>query len=122
MMGKSQQIEILAKAREWVEIGGAEFLFDLVRLYTDESSRIMTQLRHDFESGNESDFKRAAHSLKSSSANMGAVGFAALAEKIEIATRQGRMSQLAAEVAQLESEYPEVERALEAARAEHAGE
>jgi HPt (histidine-containing phosphotransfer) domain-containing protein len=115
-MSDESREEIMAKAEYWTREGGAEFLLKLVNVYVAEAETCVLTLRRAYEEGNQPDLTRAAHTLKSSSANMGATTFSNLAKKIELASRQGRMEEMAGDVTRLEEEYPRVQAALEAVR------
>jgi len=115
-MSEQSRAEIMAKAQYWKQEGGAEFLLKLLSVYAAQADACMVSLRRAFEQGNQADFTRAAHSLKSSSANVGATTLSDLAKTIEIASRQGPMAQTADDLARLEEEYPRVRKALEAVR------
>jgi len=115
-MSDQSRKEIMAKAQYWTEDGGADFLLKLLSVYAAQADACIVSLRRAFEQGNQADFTSAAHTLKSSSANVGATTFSDLANKIEIASRQGRMVQTAGDLTRLEEEYPRVREALEAVR------
>ena len=111
----------MAKAQYWTQEGGAEFLFKLLTVYAAQADACIVSLRRAFAQGNQVDFTRAAHSLKSSSANVGATTFSDLAKKIEIASRRGRMAETAGDLVRLEEEYPRVRAAIEAVRVSLSG-
>ncbi|WP_148307660.1 ATP-binding protein [endosymbiont of unidentified scaly snail isolate Monju] len=65
-------------------------LDDLVQTWKDSSAELMQQLRQAAEAGDVEAMIVPAHSLKSSSANVGAMHFSALARTVEHAARQGK--------------------------------
>ena len=115
-MSDRSREEILAQAEYWTREGGADFLLKLLSVYAAEAEACIVSLRRAFAQGDQADFTRAAHTLKSSSANVGANTFSNLAKQIELASRQGRMAETAGDVTLLEEEYPRVQAALEAVR------
>jgi len=119
-MSNGSQEEIMAKAEEWLGEAGAEFLLKLFGIYAAEADKCVAKLRRSFDEKDAVGFTQAAHTLKSSSANVGAASFSTLAKEIELASRGGRMAELAGQVARLEEEYLQVKIALEAARAKYA--
>ena len=115
-MSDHSREEIMAKAQYWTQEGGADFLLRLMSVYVAEADAGIVTLRRAFEQGHQTDFTRAAHTLKSSSANVGATTFSNLAKQIELASRQGRMAETADDVKHLEEEYSRVRAALETVR------
>ncbi len=73
---------------ELAEVMGGD-LADLVATWMDSSADLMQQLRRAAEAGDVQAMVAPAHSLKSSSANVGAVAFSTLAATVEQAARQG---------------------------------
>lgn len=61
---------------------------------------------------------RAAHTLKSTSANLGARALVTQCETLEALARRGQLAATAEPLRQLETVYPQVARALEDFRAE----
>jgi len=110
----------MAKAEEWIGEAGVEFLLKLFGIYAAEADKCVAKLRRSFDEKDNVGFTQAAHTLKSSSANIGAANFSSLAKQIELASGQGRMAELAGQVARLEAEYLLVKSALAAARVKYA--
>jgi HPt (histidine-containing phosphotransfer) domain-containing protein len=69
-----------AALREW---GGEKLLGQMVRLFLENSPTRMEQIRSGVEGGDLKEAERAAHSLKSSAANLGAEELRTLAADIE---------------------------------------
>ena len=69
-----------ATLREW---GGDKLLAQMVRLFLENSPTRMEQIRSGVEGGDLKEAERAAHSLKSSAANLGAEELRALAAEME---------------------------------------
>lgn len=101
------------------EMGGAEdpeLFHELVDLFLHETPRLMGDLERALAAGDIRGVEHAAHSLKSSSANLGAVELSSLFREIESA---GRRSDLAAAVPlarRAPEAYQRVEGALKAER------
>jgi HPt (histidine-containing phosphotransfer) domain-containing protein len=80
---------------------GAEFT-ELVRVYLDETPGKIAQLRQAADAGSMEGLVAPAHSLKSTSANLGALGLSDMAKRIEHGARQqklpGAPQQLVADV------------------------
>jgi two-component system sensor histidine kinase/response regulator len=108
--------EIKDKAKEWVDEYGEDFLVELVDVYLKDTPNRVVQLRRALDGGDNETFVREAHTLKSSSASVGAMGLSALAKEMESAGRSGKMDTVASEVTRFEEEFALVKAALEALR------
>jgi signal transduction histidine kinase/DNA-binding response OmpR family regulator len=104
--------------RAWEEIDairgndGGDLLARVFHTYLNYSPKLFQDLRDALATGNSEAMERAAHSLKSSSAQVGAVGIAALCADLERAA-QGQVDETAASLlVRLEAAYPPVEQAL----------
>jgi HPt (histidine-containing phosphotransfer) domain-containing protein len=76
-----------------------------IGLYIDNASRLIEEIRA-FRSGRDlKDVRRAAHSLRSSSASLGANVVAGLSKTIEQAAAQGDFEIIDSTFGSLESEY-----------------
>ena len=100
--------EALERLREW---GGDKLLAQMVRLFLKNAGTRMDQIRVGVQTGDVSEAERGAHSLKSSSANIGAERVRALTTQIEAAA-------VAGDVDGVSSTLPELEAAFAAAMAE----
>ena len=81
---------ILDSLRELESMGGqAGLLEKIIHLYLDTAPKYMEQMRIAIADHDAGALKVAAHTLKSSSANLGARGFAELCKKLEIIGREG---------------------------------
>ncbi len=81
--------DVLEELREVMEDGFA----DLVRTYLENAPTLVAQLREAAEARELQAMIVPAHSLKSSSANMGAMHLSGLAKAVEIAAREGRLEE-----------------------------
>jgi signal transduction histidine kinase/CheY-like chemotaxis protein/HPt (histidine-containing phosphotransfer) domain-containing protein len=90
----------------------AQFVSELVATFLDESRDIIVQISESLRAGDAVGLLRLAHSLKSSSASVGAVALAARAEEIERLARDGAFAPAALLVPALEEHFARVERAL----------
>ncbi|MEP7378047.1 MAG: Hpt domain-containing protein [Chloroflexota bacterium] len=76
--------------------GDEEFVRDLVQTYLDEGPQHMEQIAAAAGSANAEAIVRPAHTLKSSSAALGAARMSAISKEIEFAGREGRVIDLTA--------------------------
>jgi len=74
----------------------------------------VADLRQALAAGNAPNFQRAAHSLKSNSASVGALGLSAQAKELEMIGRSGQLTGAAEKLDALAASYAEVEAALKA--------
>ena len=109
--------EIFSKAKEWIEEYGEDFLVELIDAYLEDAPNRVAQLRDAFTSRNMENVIHEAHTLKSSSANIGAMALSALAKQVEVAGRNGKSEGMAEDVQRVEKEFIRVKTALEALKA-----
>jgi two-component system sensor histidine kinase/response regulator len=97
------------------ELGGAddpELLAELVNLFLSDVPERMRLLSEAVEKGDPRVLEREAHALKSSAANLGALGLSALFREIESAGRVQDLARAQALVARSQGEFERVEAAL----------
>ena len=99
--------------RELVDVMGDEFSA-LVRVYLEDVPRLIGSLRGAALRGDVETFGASAHSLKSSSANLGALPLAELARRAEHDARVGNAIDLDASAAAIELEFQRAASALQA--------
>lgn len=108
-------LELEALEQLMQDLGGSrEPVRDLVRTYLAEAPLAVARLRHAIEGGNGTDLASAAHSLKSSSALVGAKKVSAIAVELERIGRSGSIAGAAERFAVLRTLVPRVERELRA--------
>ncbi|HYJ46547.1 MAG TPA: Hpt domain-containing protein [Pyrinomonadaceae bacterium] len=73
---------VLASFEEVQGEGEPDLVVELMELYLDDTPRQLATMRASVAGADESAFKRAAHSLKGSSANLGVRRIAALCEEV----------------------------------------
>ena len=105
--------EALDKISALQRPGQKGVLYEVIRLYLEGSAKLLEELREAVEQGDHDARKSAAHSLKSSSANLGAVKLAELCGKLEYLNVLERREALAELMEQLSVEYHQVKNALE---------
>jgi HPt (histidine-containing phosphotransfer) domain-containing protein len=93
--------------------GDGEFLAELLDTYFMDSPQQFAAMHQALEDKNSEDFRRAAHSLKSNSANFGAMGLSERAKNLEDLGKDGQLEQAVAPLEEAESEYTRVKSALE---------
>lgn len=98
-------------------IGGDEaFLDELIEAYFEDAPNLLAEMRQSLSSGEAGAFRRAAHSLKSNSANFGAIRLSKMCGELEDLARPGGLEGAEIRLAQVEAEYERVKSALQVLR------
>ena len=84
--------------------GNDRLLARLIALYRDDSSQLLADIDNALKGGDADGVARAAHTLKSSSANLGATNVAALARQIEHSARAGDLTDLGTSLTRLRAQ------------------
>ena len=100
--------DVLAELREMM---GAEF-GNLVQMFLVDAAKYVKQLEEAAASGSLEKMIAPAHTLKSSSANLGAMAVSSAAKRIEIGAREGTLPRPAVAVAVLEAEFQRASESL----------
>jgi HPt (histidine-containing phosphotransfer) domain-containing protein len=98
------------------ELGGAPLLLEIFHLILLHSPDQVAAARAGWESGNLKAVRQAAHSLRSSAGNVGALRLAAAARRLEelaVATTPGEAASVLPALESLESEWTQVRSWLE---------
>jgi PAS domain S-box-containing protein len=91
----------------------ADVVQEIVQLYISDTPRLLTNLRQALAARDLDTFTRAAHSLKSSSAQVGAMELSQLCKEMEARGRSGSLDGGKEQVARAETLYEPVKAALE---------
>ena len=91
---------------------GEDFIQELVEAYLEDTPELFSQMRSALSSGDAEAFRRSAHSLKTSSASLGALDFSEQARELEMLGKNSDLAGAGARVDALEGEYLAVENAL----------
>ena len=106
--------QALGRIRALHRPGGPNLLAKVLGLYSSSSLALTDAIRGAAQSSDAESVRQAAHALKSSSANVGAMAFADLCKEIEVAAAQGRLERAKALVDELLAEHSKVLQALAA--------
>jgi len=93
-------------------VGGEEFLCELIEAFLDDAPQLVHDLQQGLECGDTAVLTRAAHSLKSNSADFGAASLTDLCKELEAIGRGGSLNGAAPLIAQVETEFERVKLAL----------
>ncbi len=95
------------------DLMGADFVVELIDTYNNETKGLIEQLNQAFTSGEAATFGRYAHSIKSSSASLGALAFSQLARELEMMGKANDLSEAAPKLERLTSDFQLVRQCLE---------
>jgi len=87
---------------------GADFIGELIDTFTGDTPKQVAVMRHALAQGDVEQFRRAAHSVKSTSANFGAMQLSALAKELEMLAKSGGLDGATEMLARLEAHYSQV--------------
>lgn len=88
------------------------FLREIAAIFVEDTPMRIAELDQSLLAGDVSKFIRAAHSIKGSSANLGALGLRAVAEKLEHQARTQGLGNVIALIAQVKAEFGRARGAL----------
>jgi two-component system sensor histidine kinase/response regulator len=106
--------QALGRIRALHRPGGPNLLAKVLGLYSSSSLALTEAIRTAIASKDGESIRQAAHALKSSSANVGAMAFADLCKEVEVAAAQGKVDQACLLVDGLLAEHRKVLQALDA--------
>ena len=106
--------QALGRIRALHRPGGPNLLAKVLGLYSSSSLALTEAIRTASISNDAEGLRQAAHALKSSSANVGAMAFADLCKEVEVTAAQGKLEQARVLIDALLAEHKRVLQALEA--------
>ena len=102
----------LAQIRALQQPGTPDLLSKIIGLYLNDSLKLLQQIRDGIADADPEMLRQAAHSLKSSSANLGAIELAAACKEMEQRGRERQLEDTADLLRQLETCYDQAREAL----------
>jgi len=102
-------------------LGGNELVVKMIDLFSSHAQSVLTQALAAFEAGDLEALERAAHSIKSSAGNVGAIEVRHLAEQIEEAAHAGNRAVLQQLTTGLAEAFDEAKTRLDEQRNSTAG-
>ena len=100
--------EAIANLRELNPGDGGEFLREIISIYLEDTPKRIEDLKTTLKASDVGAFTRAAHTIKGSSANVGAQVLRGIAERLEIMSRRDGLGQAGSVVAEIEAEFAKV--------------
>lgn len=110
-MSKQSDID-LATLEELQATTDAEFVAEIVDAFCEDTPRYIAELRESLTKQDWDTFRRAAHSIKSSSKIVGALNLASQAAELEQMARAGTLEDAASKTDSLTASYDSVQHAL----------
>ena len=103
----------LDQIRTLQQKGAPDLVGEVIQLYLTDAPRLKEAMEAAGLRGDGDGLRKAAHTLKSSSANIGALGLADLCRELERIGRQGKLENIEQVLSELEKEYHRVLTALQ---------
>ncbi len=100
------------------DLGGDEFLDEVIDAFLADAPELVATLRRALDEGSSEELRRAAHTLKSNGATLGATEFAELCRTLEARAKAGELDGAGELVDRVEQEYGALRDALAALRSE----
>ena len=97
--------DAIANLRELNPGDNGEFLREIIGIYIEDTPKRIADLKACLASGDTQAFTRAAHTIKGSSANVGAQALKGIAERLELISRKDGLGAVAPLVADCEAEF-----------------
>ncbi|AFZ14842.1 multi-sensor hybrid histidine kinase [Crinalium epipsammum PCC 9333] len=91
----------------------------LIDCYLEDAPKLLESINSAIATVNSTQLRHAAHTLKASSAALGATNLASLSHKLEILAQAGMMNSASESISQMEAEYNRVKVALEREKQHH---
>jgi CheY-like chemotaxis protein/HPt (histidine-containing phosphotransfer) domain-containing protein len=87
------------------QLGGSQFVCEMIALFCEYTAKKLTEARTAHAAGNLEALQKAAHPVKSSAGNIGALQVQQLAERLEAAAKAGQVGMVGEELARLEAAF-----------------
>jgi len=97
--------EAISNLRELNPEDGGEFLREIFAIYLEDTPKRITEMKEALAKGDAATFARAAHTIKGSSANVGAKVMKSIAERLEHTARKDGLANVSSGVADCEAEF-----------------
>jgi CheY-like chemotaxis protein len=111
-VGKTEMILEADALQSLRDLGGAEFLAEVVNVFLADAPALITSLRSSLGRHDTEELRRSAHTLKSNGLTLGASAFAELCRTVEQHAKEGRLDAVPRLVDRVEQEYRTLQAAL----------
>jgi CheY-like chemotaxis protein len=120
--GGSEEVEYVSLEDDALknlrDLGGDDFLDEVIDAFLADAPELVATLRRALDEGSSEELRRAAHTLKSNGATLGATDFAEFCRTLEARAKAGELDGAAELVDRIEQEYGPLRDALAALRSE----
>lgn len=110
----SVSMDVIEELRELADEDTPEFLKELLHSFLADAERHLESMQIGLDEGDLPKVMHASHTLKSSSANLGALGLSAFCKTIEIGSRDGIREGLAEAITGGQAEFEKVRQEMTA--------
>jgi len=107
-------LEILEEFRRAMGDKGSQMVTELVQVFLEDAPQLLETLRSALATGDLEEAQRTAHTLKGTSATLGATRLSELSAKLEVSIRTDQFENLQTMLSRVEAEYERVKPALQA--------
>ncbi|MFW2373718.1 MAG: Hpt domain-containing protein, partial [Gammaproteobacteria bacterium] len=107
-------IDALERIRKMQQPGRESILHKVLKLYLDGTPELLEKMQTACAEADAQSLRGFAHSLKSSSANLGALSVSTQCQNIELSSGRGELAGMEQLIQQLKADYLIVEQALKA--------
>jgi HPt (histidine-containing phosphotransfer) domain-containing protein len=104
----SIDLDAIANLKDLNPGDGGEFLKEIVNIYIEDTPKRIDELKVSLAAGDVKSFTRAAHTIKGSSANVGAQVLKSMGERLESLSRTEGLANVAPLIAGCEAEFAKV--------------
>jgi HPt (histidine-containing phosphotransfer) domain-containing protein len=104
---------VIGRIRELEQRGAARLLERLISTYLDSARKLVADAERALQADDANALRQASHTLKSSSANLGASELSARSAELESLARAGRVADARAQWPAVRSEFERAVRALD---------
>ena len=111
-MNEVINMEVVEELLSLSDEGDPELLIDLIQMYLQDGPQKLEEIRDGLAQKDYDRVERAAHSLKGSAGNLGAVLVQRDCEELQLASRQHSLDGVRTGVSKLRSHYEEAQAAL----------
>jgi len=94
------------------ELGGDDFVAEVIAMFRADAPDLVATLRRSLDVGDAEQLRRAAHTLKSNGATLGAAEFSAACRELEQCAKDGRLDEATPLIGKVEEEYRSLEAVL----------
>jgi HPt (histidine-containing phosphotransfer) domain-containing protein len=98
--------------------GEPDVVTELIEMFLEDTMPLLKNIREALEQNNPEALKEAAHTLKGSSGNLGAVALSGMCKTIQLKAAEGYLEGIQEDITNLETEFLRVKKVLETQKIE----